>query len=97
MLHYDFSAEKNHQLIMERGISFEDVIVALSDCKVLDIIDHPDQAKYPGQRIYILNINEYVYMVPFVRKDAKTIFLKTIFASRKLTKKYLGGRYGQET
>lgn len=87
---YDFSAEKNLQLIKERGISFEDVIAAINDGWLLDIIEHPNQYKYSNQRIYVININNYVYLVPFVKKDRQTVFLKTIFPSRKLTKHYLG-------
>lgn len=90
---FEFSAEKNHWLIEERGICFEEVIVALSDNRLLDTLLHPDQVKYPNQRIYIVNINEYVYIVPFVRKDEYTVFLKTIIPTRKLTKKYLGGHH----
>ena len=56
----------------------------------IDIIDHPNGLKYPNQKIYIIDLNGYVYLVPFVRKDTQTIFLKTIFPNRKLTSKYLG-------
>lgn len=87
---YEFSADKNQLLIKERGVSFEDVVVALDNGKLLDTIEHHNVAKYPNQKIYIVNINEYVYLVPFVRKDKKTVFLKTIIPSRKLTKKHLG-------
>lgn len=88
-LHYEFSADKNQQLIKERGISFEDVVVALSNGKLLDIIVHHNTSKYPKQEIYLLDINGYAYLVPFVRKDKQTVFLKTIFPSRKMTKMYL--------
>ncbi|GEM_PF-126864 len=87
--HYEFSADKNQQLIKERDISFEDVIVALDNDKLITTLDHHNRAKYPNQKIYILDINEYAYLVPFVRKDKNTIFLKTIIPSRKLTKKFL--------
>lgn len=90
--HYEFSADKNQQLIKERHISFEDVIVALDNDKLLDTIDHHNKTKYPSQEIYIIDINGYVYLVPFVRKDKQTVFLKTIIPSRKLTKKHLGKR-----
>lgn len=86
---FDFSPEKNHQLIKERGISFEEVIAALGSGKLLDIIENY-QEKYAKQRLYIINIDDYIYVVPFVKKDEQTAFLKTIFPSRKLTKKYLG-------
>jgi hypothetical protein len=88
-LQYDFSAEKNQLLIKEWGISFESVIVALDGRGLLDVIAHPNVTKYPNQEIYIININEYVYLVPFVKKNEQTVFLKTIFPSRKLTKEYL--------
>lgn len=86
---YEFSADKNQLLIQERGISFEDVVAALHSGKLLDVIEHHNTAKYPDQKIYVVNINEYVYLVPFVMKDKQTAFLKTIFPSRKLTKLYL--------
>ncbi len=87
---FEFSAEKNQFLIKERGICFEDVIAAIDDGNLLDIIKHHNEKKYPNQKIYVVHIDDYVYLVPFVRKDEQTVFLKTIFPSRKLTKKYLG-------
>jgi uncharacterized DUF497 family protein len=94
---YDFSAEKNQQLIKQRGISFEEVIMAIEQGAILDILPHPSPAKYPNQEIYVLNINNYVYLVPFVRKDKNTVFLKTIFPHRQSTKHYLrGDKYEKE-
>ena len=90
---YDFSAEKNNQLITTRGISFEEVIAAINNGALLEVIEHPNKEKYDNQNIYIVEINHYVYLVPFVRKDKKTIFLKTIFPSRKLSKHYLGEKH----
>jgi hypothetical protein len=90
-LHYEFSPEKNQKLIDERNISFEEVIAAIEEGRVLDILPHPNVAKYPTQEIYVININHYVYLVPFVRKDKNTVFLKTIFPHQKLTKLYLRG------
>ena len=89
-LHYEFSPDKNQVLIEGRSVSFEDIVSALNSGKLLDIIAHPNELKYPNQKIYIVNLNGYVYLVPFLRKNTQTIFLKTIFPSRKLTKKYLG-------
>ena len=96
-LQFDFSPEKNHQLIQERGISFEEVIAAIEEGAVLDIITHPKPDKYLNQEIYVLNIKNYVYLVPFVRKDKTTIFLKTIFPHRKSVKRYLGGNKNEKT
>lgn len=87
---YEFSPDKNQVLIEERNVSFEDIVSSINSGRLLDIIDHPNELKYPNQKIYIVELNSYVYLVPFVRKNQQTIFLKTIFPSRKLTKKYLG-------
>lgn len=86
--HYEYSAEKNQLLIKERGISFEDVAIALDNGKLLGTIDHPNLNKYPHQKMYVVEINNYAYLVPFVRKDEHTVFLKTIFPSRKARKQY---------
>lgn len=88
--HYEFSPDKNQALIEERNISFEDIVSAIDNGRLLDIIDHPNELKYPNQKIYIVELNGYVYLVPFVRKNKQTVFLETIYASRKLSKKYLG-------
>jgi hypothetical protein len=57
----------------------------------LDIIEHPDKTKYPNQKIFIVQVEEYIYLVPFV-EDEQIIFLKTIIPSRKMTRKYLGDK-----
>lgn len=87
---YEFSTDKNRYLIKERHISFEEIITAIGNGKLLETIDHYNLARYPNQEIYVVDINGYVYLVPFTRKDEQTVFLKTIIPSRKLTKKYLG-------
>ena len=79
---------KNDKLIEERGISFEEVQVAIAGGKLLDILNHPNPSKYPRQRMFIVKIEDYVYVVPFAEDDEK-IFLKTIYPSRTATKKYL--------
>ncbi len=71
---YSFSNEKNLQLIIERGISFEEVIMAIEDGAPLDIIKNPNREKYSNQDMYIVNINNYVYVVPFVPQDANHVF-----------------------
>jgi len=58
---------------------------------LLDAIQHPNQKHYPGQRIFIVNIEGYAYVVPFVETDSG-VFMKTIMPSRKMTKQYLGGK-----
>lgn len=86
---FDWDIEKNEMLINSRGVSFEEVIAILESGEELDILEHPNKEKYAHQKIYIVEINGYVYLVPFVQENNK-IFLKTIIPSRKAQKKYLG-------
>jgi len=88
---FNWNSEKNQQLIRERGVSFEDVVFFLLRGDIPDNVKHPNPDKYPEQKIFILSIDEYVYLVPYV-ESAEEIFLKTIIPSRKATKEYLGGR-----
>ncbi len=88
MIHFVWNSEKNTQLIQERGISFERVIYHIERNEILDIIEHPNPSKYPGQRMFILDIGNYAYLVPFVETETE-IFLKTIIPSRKATRKYI--------
>lgn len=90
---YEFPAEKNQWLKDNRNISFEEVIAAIEDGGILEVITHPNPARYSNQSLYVLNINHYVYLVPFVKKDENTAYLKTIYPSRKLTKHYLRGSH----
>lgn len=84
-----FGEEKNKLLKTQRGIGFEDIILAMEDGKILDVYDHPDTVNYPNQKIYVVEALQYVYLVPFV-KDENGIFLKTIIPSRKAKKIYKG-------
>ncbi len=84
----DWNAAKNEILKTERGVSFEEVVSAIFEGKVFTIIVHPNQVKYPGQKIYVIELHEYAYLVPF-KEDEEKIFLKTIFPSRKYTQKYI--------
>lgn len=85
---YRFSPEKNLKLKEERGISFEEVIAAIENDQLLDVIIHPNKEKYGHQKIYVVEINGYIYLIPFVESKSE-IFLKTIIPSRKAQKKYL--------
>ena len=88
---YLWNEEKNQQLIRDRGISFQEIVSHLSSGDLLAILAHRNQERYPGQRIFIVRIGEYVYEVPFLESDG-VFFLKTIFPSRKATRDYLGRR-----
>ncbi len=85
---FSWNYDKNKQLQQERGISFEEVVFHIENGKALGIIEHPNQDKYQNQWLYVVAINNYAYVVPFV-DNGKEIFLKTIFPSRKYTKLYL--------
>lgn len=90
MKYFSWSPEKNRLLQDTRGISFEEVVFHVEKGDVLDILKHPDQEKYSGQRIIVVNVEGYAYLVPYVEDDQE-IFLKTIIPSRKATRDYLGG------
>jgi hypothetical protein len=87
---YAWNLEKNDLLKEERGISFEEVVLSIQLGNEVDIFDHPNQARYPGQKISVVLIEDYAYLVPFMETEEE-IFLKTIIPSRKVTKQYIGG------
>jgi len=84
----NWNSDKNIQLKKERGISFEEVLVAVSQGAILDVVEHPNKDKYPNQRMLIVRIRGYAVLVPFV-ETSKEMFLKTIIPSRSATKRYL--------
>jgi len=85
----NWNSTKNQQLISERGISFEDIVFYLQQGALLDDIEHPNSDRYPNQRVFVINIDGYASLVPYV-ENTKEIFLKTVIPSRKATKIYLG-------
>lgn len=88
MKYLSWSIEKNRKLKEERNISFEEVVFCIANGQLLDVIKHRNQKKYPGQKIFIVHINDYAFLIPFVETD-REVFLKTIIPSRKATKYYL--------
>lgn len=87
--YFDWDDAKNAKLRAERAIGFEDIVFHVERGDLLDILEHPNQERYAGQRILVVRRENYVYLVPFV-EDEDTLFLKTIIPSRKATKEYLG-------
>lgn len=87
----NWNADKNRKLIEGRDISFEDIVFALQSGGFVDDISHPNKKKYPSQRIFVIAIDDYAYLVPYVENDDE-IFLKTIVPSRKASKQYLGDK-----
>lgn len=88
-MRYEWDPQKNERLKLERNISFEKIVFHLSQGDVWKLADHPDQENYPGQRIYFVIVEDYIYLVPHVvEKDY--VFLKTIIPSRKASREYKG-------
>lgn len=85
----NWNTEKSVALKASRGICFEDVVFFIERGDILDDCLHPNQKDYPGQRIMVINIDNYVYLIPYVENDEE-LFLKTIIPSRKATQRYLG-------
>lgn len=80
--------EKNELLKSTRGVCFEQIVLLMEKGEVLDIIEHPNQERYPGQKFAVVIIDAYAYLVPYVEHNEE-IFLKTIIPSRKATNKYM--------
>jgi len=81
--------EKNELLKKNRGVCFEQVVLIMERGEVLDTIEHPNQERYPGQKIAVVIIDNYAYLVPYVENNNEEIFLKTIIPSRKATNEYV--------
>ncbi len=92
----DWDEEKNFKLKIERDIGFEDVVIAINEGRILDILEHPSRDRYPNQKLLIVEMNNYAYVVPFEERESAIRFI-TVFPSRKMTKKYLGGDRNGET
>jgi hypothetical protein len=85
-----WSAEKNLSLKAERGVSFEEVLSAISQGGLLCVMDHPNRTKYRHQKMLVVRIRDYAYLVPCVESDSE-IFLKSIMPNRKATRQFLLG------
>lgn len=84
---FQWNSQKNEQLKVDRGVSFEDVVLAIESGGLLDVVDHPNPTRYPNQGVYVVAIASYVYLVPHV-EEPDYVFLKTIIPSRKATRDY---------
>lgn len=88
---YRWNEKKNEQLKQSRGISFEDIVLAIESGGLLDILAHPNPGRYPNQKVLVVAVMEYVYLVPHIEESGH-VFLKTVIPSRKATRDY--GRRG---
>jgi uncharacterized DUF497 family protein len=84
---YNWNADKNQWLVQERGISFERIVFEISLGNEITVLMHPNQHKYLGQMISVVQVDDCVYLVPFVETESE-IFLKTIIPSRKATRQF---------
>ena len=85
---FRWNAEKNELLKLSRGGCFESIVVAIESDGLLDIVEHPNKAKYPNQQVLVISFDGYVYLAPFI-EEADSFFLKTVIPSRKATRDYL--------
>ena len=85
---FRWNHQKNETLKIERGISFEEIVLAIEADGLLDELRHPNPEKYPNQSIFVVTLDEYVYLVPYV-EEPDYYFLKTVIPSRKATRDYL--------
>jgi uncharacterized DUF497 family protein len=79
--------QKNDWLKETRLVSFEQIAGMLLDGDYLDIVENPT---WKNQEYFVMWIQEYTWLVPFVIDDQERIVLKTAFPSRKYHKKYEG-------
>ena len=84
-----WNAEKNLELKQKRDVSFEEILSAIERGGLMLTLDHPNQERYPNQRVWVVSFRDYAHLVPFVETDDE-VFLKTIMPSRKATKQFLG-------
>ena len=92
MKNINWNTEKSVALKTSRGICFEDAVFFIERGEILDDYLHPNHKAYPGQRIMVISVANYAYLVPYVENEEE-LFLKTIISSRKATQLYLGEKH----
>lgn len=90
MKKYIWDEKKNEKLIQERGVSFEDIVQAIGEGNLLGDTPHPNSTRYPNQFIYVIQLADYVYLVPY-EESSDQIRLITIIPSRKARRKFFPG------
>jgi len=86
MKKFNWNQRKNEKLKIEWEISFEEIVFAIENGGLLDDTEHPSRT---NQRLFVVLLNNYTYLVPYVKENENRVFLKTIIPSRKACKKYL--------
>jgi uncharacterized DUF497 family protein len=85
---FRWPTDKNEHLRGTRGVTFEQMVVAMESGGLLDVVVHPNRNKYPRQQVFVVSCDGYVHLVPFV-EESDHYFLKTVIPSRKATREYL--------
>ena len=86
---FSWDEDKNDLLKQRRNISFEQIVLAIENKHVVDVIEHPNQEKYKGQIFFLVEHDNYIYVVPALISDlGEECHLKTIYPSRKYTSKF---------
>lgn len=85
---FRWDPQKNALLMRERGLSFEQVVLAVESGDLLQVIAHPNPARYPNQKIMVVAMDGYAFLVPFAQ-EGDGYFLKTIIPSRKATRDFM--------
>ncbi len=88
---FDWNIEKNDWLREVRGVTFEEIVFHIQAGDLLDVVAHDKPGRYPGQHIFVVNVEGYACLVPFVESE-DAIYLKRVIPSRKMTKRYLGAK-----
>lgn len=96
MKYFAWNPDKNEWLKQTRGISFEEVVFHIENGDLLDVLDHPNPEKYHNQQMFVIQVDQYAYLIPFVETDTE-FFLKTIIPSRKATRHYLKADPDEQT
>lgn len=86
---FRWDPEKNERLKAGRGISFEEIVLAIEEGGLKDVLVHPNQKRYRAQVVLVVAYRDYAFLVPSV-EETDYYFLKTIIPSRKATRDYLG-------
>lgn len=85
---FDWNEDKNQALKEKRGMSFERILIVLAEGTILAVLEHPNPGKHQGQWLYILEIDNYAWVVPYRNEGGKRVLI-TAFPSRKYTHLYL--------
>ena len=90
-MRFIWKEDKNNLLKKHRNISFEQIVLAIENKQIADVMEHPNKEKYKGQIFIMVELNNYIYVVPaYISDSGDECHLKTIYPSRKYTSKFLG-------